>query len=141
MRSVNPSGNMAWSKTTRTLLVSNLQDGIDVYRIGLGERPHWALKLKTTIQNNIPIQVTFGVDDKFAISGSDNGEVRLWKMEAHTSVTAVLRHSNGTSLATSHEVVMQLPFRFDSNTSGGGSTFFWFAEVFQIYSTVLYAAT
>lgn len=86
---------MAWSKTTRTLLVSNLQDGIDVYRIGVGEKPHWALKLHTAIQNNIPIQVTFGVGDKLAISGSDNGEVRLWPMEAHMGVAAVLPHSKG----------------------------------------------
>lgn len=89
------SGNMAWSSTTETLLVWNLANGLDVYR--LADKPIRTGMLKLKIKQNFVIQVAFGGQGKYAISGSDNGEVYLWDFES-TQPTQILSGDSGEFL-------------------------------------------
>ncbi|KAF8324741.1 WD40-repeat-containing domain protein, partial [Amanita rubescens] len=81
-------GNAAWCESTQTLLVWNLCDGIDIYRID--GRPIWIGKLAINISRNMVVQVSFGVEP-FAISGSDRGDIYIWDLKTR-SLQQVLRH-------------------------------------------------
>jgi WD40 repeat protein len=84
-------GNAAWCESTQTLLVWNLCDGIDIYRID--DRPIWIGKLAINISRNMVVQVSFGVEP-FAISGSDRGDIYVWDLKTR-SLQQVLRHDAG----------------------------------------------
>ncbi|KIJ08462.1 hypothetical protein PAXINDRAFT_23072, partial [Paxillus involutus ATCC 200175] len=72
---------MSWSTNTGTLLVYNLDDGMDVYCVSSGQI-HWKKVLPIRIQRNNIKQVDFGWPRGVAISGTDNGEVILWNIDS-----------------------------------------------------------
>ncbi|KAM6491158.1 WD40-repeat-containing domain protein, partial [Amanita muscaria] len=82
-------GNTAWSEESQTLLVWNLYDGIDVYRIDKG--PIWIAKLAMNISRNMVVQMSFVSEPNYAVSGSDNGDVYVWDISTH-SPQQVLHH-------------------------------------------------
>lgn len=83
---------MAWSSLGRAILVDNLCDGIDVYRLHL-EQPTFEQKLLIRApRHHYPQQVVFSQSDQLAISGSDRGVVHVWDVDSGALVQ-VLRHS------------------------------------------------
>lgn len=86
------SGNTAWSPETKLLLVWNLLDGVDVYHVV--EQPVWIRKLRVKVKKNNVKQVEFGWSGKYAMSGSDTGEVYIWDVQLG-SLVATLRHGAG----------------------------------------------
>ena len=86
------SGNTAWSQDARLLLIWNLVDGVDVYHVV--DRPIFVRKLLVKIQRNNVKQVEFAWDGKYALCGSDTGEVHIWDIQKGLHV-ASLRHGNG----------------------------------------------
>ncbi|KAH7918965.1 WD40 repeat-like protein [Leucogyrophana mollusca] len=92
-------GSTAWHEATRTLLVWNLVDGIDVYRFtdNPTNRFGFVRKLRVRIKRNHINLVQLSASGNFAISGSDNGEVYIWDVESGRQ-TQVLGHSKGMVL-------------------------------------------
>lgn len=89
------SGNMAWSAAKRTISVSNLLDGVDIYR--LTERPFFEKRLLVgRIRCNVPQQVGFAQNGELVICGSDKGEVYVWDRTS-SYLLRTLRHG-GTYL-------------------------------------------
>ncbi|EGO28142.1 hypothetical protein SERLADRAFT_433992 [Serpula lacrymans var. lacrymans S7.9] len=88
-------GNTSWWPATRSLLVSNLVDGVDIYRIT--DRPTFIRKLPVRITRNYTKQVHFGWNGALAVCGSDRGEVYLWEVESGTP-HQVLVHGGETEL-------------------------------------------
>ncbi|KAI6137593.1 hypothetical protein BKA82DRAFT_149766 [Pisolithus tinctorius] len=89
-------GATAYHEETRTFLIWNLTDGIDVYR--LSDKPtarlHHVHHLRVTIRCNRICQVQFSLDGLVAITGSDNGQVMLWDIRSG-KLTQSLRHGKG----------------------------------------------
>lgn len=84
------SGNLAWSPARRTISVSNLLDGVDIYR--LTERPFLERRLSVgRIRCNVPQQVGFAQSGELVICGSDKGEIYVWDTTAGYQLKA-LRH-------------------------------------------------
>ncbi|KAI0067493.1 hypothetical protein BV25DRAFT_1795450, partial [Artomyces pyxidatus] len=86
------SGSTAWSSGTRTLIASNLLNGIEIFHIN--DRLTWVRKLEFKIRANYIKQVAFGQQGSLVVSGSDSGEVVLWKVDSG-AVFQTLRHGSG----------------------------------------------
>ncbi|KAI5983196.1 WD40-repeat-containing domain protein [Pisolithus albus] len=86
-------GSTAYHEGSKTLLVWNLIDGIDVYQ--LMDCSLYSLKfvrhLQIQIRRNRICHVQFDLDGKRAITGSDNGQVLIWDVNSGQLVQA-LRH-------------------------------------------------
>ncbi|KAG2092257.1 hypothetical protein BD769DRAFT_1371002, partial [Suillus cothurnatus] len=77
-------GSSAYSDSLGSLLVWNLEDGINVYRLTDNPTCHLLLvrMLHMKIRRNRICDVQFDSTGEFAISGSDNGEVHLWNIDS-----------------------------------------------------------
>ncbi|KAH7918998.1 WD40 repeat-like protein [Leucogyrophana mollusca] len=86
-------GSSSWCEDSKTLLVWNLVDGMDVYQFTDCPTDRFTLvrKLRVKIRINHTNQVDMDSYGKLAINGSDNGEVFLWDMESGEQVQ-VLAH-------------------------------------------------
>lgn len=89
------------------MVVSNLMDGVDVYRVV--DRPQFERRLRVPrIRNNVPQQVCFAQDSQLIVSGSDRGEVYIWESATGTCVQ-VLRHGGASPFIWyDHNVLTQL---------------------------------
>jgi hypothetical protein len=79
------SGSTAYHDGTKNLLVWNLVNGIDVYRLtddhgGRAPRLTYVRPLRVQIRRNRIAQVQFDVDGTTAIAGGDNGQVLTWDL-------------------------------------------------------------
>lgn len=86
------SGNTAWSPETRLLLVWDLVDGMDVYQIV--DRPVFVRKFSMKIMRNNVKQVEFGWHGKYALCGSDTGEVHVWDIQDGVQISS-MQHGDG----------------------------------------------
>ena len=88
------TGNSAWCSKTRSLLVWNLSDSIDIYHIM--DRPALAQKLRLNVARMYAFQVEFAQHGNIVVCGTGRGEVCMW--EANTQqMLSVLAHGHGTS--------------------------------------------
>ncbi|KAG1794228.1 WD40-repeat-containing domain protein, partial [Suillus plorans] len=80
----NRIGSSAYSDSLGSLLVWNLVDGINVYRLTDNPTCHLLLvqTLRIKIRRNRICDVQFDSTGEFAISGSDNGELHLWNIDS-----------------------------------------------------------
>ncbi|KAI6155993.1 hypothetical protein BKA82DRAFT_157279 [Pisolithus tinctorius] len=87
-------GATAYHEETRTFLIWNLTDGIDIYCLSDKLHLHHVCHLQVTIQCNHICQVHLSLDGLVAITGSDNGQVMLWDIHSG-KLTQRLQHSKG----------------------------------------------
>lgn len=87
-------GNSAWDDETQTLLVWNLEDGIDIYHIDNGLNRVGKINMK--IHQNMVIQLEFCNHHSYFISGSDHGDVYIWDVNSQRPYQ-ILHHSPGVS--------------------------------------------
>lgn len=85
---------MAWSRSASLLLVWNLLDGMDVYRIRSQDPPIWVARLSINMRRNIVVQVALESQGRWAICGSDCGEIYVWDIDSQQR-TQVLMHGKG----------------------------------------------
>lgn len=75
------SGESAVSPDGRCLAVTTLQSTVRVYEItATGLALLHDFPSPTDVAGNFPLQVSFAEFQKLLISGSDNGELRLWAL-------------------------------------------------------------
>ena len=67
-------------------------DGVDVYHVV--DRPIFVRKFSIKIQRNNVKQVEFGWHGKYALCGSDTGEVYIWDIQEGVHLMS-LRHGDG----------------------------------------------
>lgn len=86
-------GSTAYHDTTKSLLVWNLHDGVDVYRIcdSPTERLLHVTKLRIKMRDLRICGVQFDTTGSAVIVGGDNGEVSVWSVESAKPVQ-VLSH-------------------------------------------------
>ncbi|KAF8981765.1 hypothetical protein BDQ17DRAFT_1208394, partial [Cyathus striatus] len=85
---------------SHTLLVSNLQDGIDIYAI-LPVQP--LRSLKHAIRSNVPLVVSSALEGELVVVSSDDGLVRVYDQCLGTLVT-LLPHGYVETLVQITEV-------------------------------------
>lgn len=83
---------MAWSPIRRTVLVSNLVDGVDLYKLDQSLCFDKRLVVNR-IRCNVPQQVGFAQNDEVIVCGSDRGEVYLWDSSSDFTFRT-LRHGS-----------------------------------------------
>jgi hypothetical protein len=86
------SGNTSWCASTNTLLVWNLLNGLDVYRISAVLSQ--VLKVPMKIRKNNVKQVSCALEAEHLVTGSDNGEVYVLHSNTGNAVQ-VLNHGPG----------------------------------------------
>jgi hypothetical protein len=95
---LNPfSGFATFSQDQRTLLISNLVNGIDSYSISnvsAGVSPTLLRSFRHPIRCNVPLQVTSGMQGSWVIGGSDDGSVRIFDQRSG-ELLKCLRHGDG----------------------------------------------
>jgi len=76
-------GSTAYHESAAKLLVWNLLDGVDIYRLTDQPTSHlvFVRKLRVKIRRNQINRVQFDVSGTKAICGGDNGEVSVWDIE------------------------------------------------------------
>jgi hypothetical protein len=88
---VHLSGHATLSADERMLIVSNLQDGVDIYSMP----PVQLLRsFKHAISVNVPLQVHSALQGALTLAGSDDGTVRLFEQRTG-QVSELLPHGNG----------------------------------------------
>ncbi|KAI6004758.1 hypothetical protein EDD15DRAFT_2155447, partial [Pisolithus albus] len=91
-------GSTAYNDTTQSLLVWNLHDGVDIYRICDSPTERllhvWKLRLQTRDLRICGVQ--FDVTGSTAIVGGDNGEVSVWNIDSAKPMQ-VLSHGKVTA--------------------------------------------
>lgn len=93
---------MAWSPKKRTILVSNLVNGVDLYK--LEEDLFFDRRLLVgRIRRNVPQQIGFAQNDEVIVCGSDRGEVYLWDESSNFSLQT-LRHGSESHLSRSGSI-------------------------------------
>ena len=99
---VTCSGSTAYHDMTKSLLVWNLHDGVDFYRIcdSPTERLLHVQKLRIKTRDLRICGVQFDVSGRTAIVGGDNGEVCIWDIESAKPMQ-VLSHGKGLFFFTS----------------------------------------
>jgi len=99
---VTCSGSTAYHDMTKSLLVWNLHDGVDFYRIcdSPTERLLHVQKLRIKTRDLCICGVQFDVSGRTAIVGGDNGEVCIWDIESAKPMQ-VLSHGKGLFFFTS----------------------------------------
>ncbi|EJD33574.1 WD40 repeat-like protein [Auricularia subglabra TFB-10046 SS5] len=91
---ISRSGEAALSSDGRYLTITNLASAVQVHEIlpsGIRLWKEFASPARSS--NNFPTQTCFAEFQKLVISGSDNGEVRLWN--AQTNERFALSHGGG----------------------------------------------
>ena len=91
------SGYATFSQDQRTLLISNLVNGIDSYAIAgvsPGLSPALVQSFRHPIRTNVPLQVTSAMQGNWVISGSDDGSVRIFDQRSGELLKS-LHHSDG----------------------------------------------
>ena len=91
-------GYSAYHEQQRILLIWNLEDGCDIYRL-TDHHPYSLIhlhRLSCRVRQNHICQVQFDLNGRVAITGSDNGEVMLWDV-ALGKLVQVLHHGKGSS--------------------------------------------
>lgn len=85
---------MTWSAEARRLLIWNLEDGVDVFRLHDDGQIRHQRKLGVSIKRNF-VKITDLVQHgQMAVSGTDKGELNVW--DAETGVVAqTLIHGSG----------------------------------------------
>ncbi|RDB29242.1 Vegetative incompatibility protein HET-E-1 [Hypsizygus marmoreus] len=84
-------GNAALSVDERTLIVSNLKDGIDTYSLP----PRQPLRsFRHSISCNVPLSVCSTLDGALILAGSDDGYPRIYDQRLGT-LSQTLPHSQG----------------------------------------------
>ncbi|KAI6001909.1 WD40-repeat-containing domain protein [Pisolithus albus] len=84
-------GSTAYHEGTKTLLVWNLVDGVDVYQL-MDCSPYslnYIRHLQIQVRQNRICHVQFDSDGKKAITGSDNGQVLIWDVSSGQAVQAL----------------------------------------------------
>ncbi|KIM59658.1 hypothetical protein SCLCIDRAFT_100030, partial [Scleroderma citrinum Foug A] len=77
-------GSTAYHDTSKSLLIWNLHDGVDLYRIcdSPTEQLLHVQKLRIKTRDLCICGVQFDVSGRTAIVGGDNGEVCIWDIES-----------------------------------------------------------
>lgn len=73
-------GHAALSSDKKRIALTNLGDGVDIYSLG---RSHPDMRLKhppLSEEKNIPVQVSWLRDGAAVVSGSSDGDVRIWEI-------------------------------------------------------------
>ncbi|KAI6143929.1 WD40-repeat-containing domain protein [Pisolithus tinctorius] len=113
-------GSMAYHDATKTLLVWNLVDGFDAYR--LVDKPNNCLlhfrHFRVKIRRNRICHIQFDLDGKTAITGSDNGRVVIWDISTGQQVQ-VLHHSEDLHVV---QVVNYHALQFTKHYIASGSS-------------------
>lgn len=89
---VFPSGFATYSFDQRSILVSNLVNGIDAYAVSPSMR--LIQSYRHSIRCNVPLQVTTALQGAWIVGGSDDGSVRLFD-QATGQLIQCLRHGDG----------------------------------------------
>ena len=72
------SGSLAWSRKTRRLLIWNLLDGMDLYRLHETGHLEYIRTFQSDIEHHVIKLVDFVQDEQLVASGTDRGEIILW---------------------------------------------------------------
>ena len=89
------SGHAAFSRDQRTLLISNLVNGIDAYMLSaVSSSMQNQQSFRYAIRCNVPLQVTTAMQGSWVISGSDDGTVRLYDQRSAEMIKC-LHHADG----------------------------------------------
>lgn len=89
------SGHAVFSRDQRTLLISNLVNGIDAYILSaVSESLQNQQSFRYAIRCNVPLQVTTAMQGNWVISGSDDGTVRLYDQRS-AELIKCLNHADG----------------------------------------------
>lgn len=85
------SGHATITPDARTLIVSNLKDGVDTYSIP----PRQPLRsFRHPVRCNVPLLVTTALQGDIVISGGDDGDVKIFEQRSG-QLSTHLRHGNG----------------------------------------------
>ncbi|KAI6095173.1 hypothetical protein EDD16DRAFT_1439248, partial [Pisolithus croceorrhizus] len=86
-------GSTAYHEASQLLLVWNLVDGVDIYRLAYQPMSslHHIRHLRLKIRRNYICHVQFDSDGKVAITGTDNGQILLWDVNSG-QLAQVLHH-------------------------------------------------
>ncbi|KIK22686.1 hypothetical protein PISMIDRAFT_68992, partial [Pisolithus microcarpus 441] len=86
-------GSTAYHESSQLLLVWNLVDGVDIYRLVCQPTSslHHVRHLRLKIRRNYICHVQFDSNGKVAITGTDNGQVLLWDIDSG-QLAQVLHH-------------------------------------------------
>ncbi|KIK10702.1 hypothetical protein PISMIDRAFT_124037 [Pisolithus microcarpus 441] len=91
------SGHAALSFDTKRIALTNLGDGVDIYSLGKSY-PDLRIKNRPASQNqNVPVQVSWLSDGGAVVSGSSDGDVRIWATSSGELLQS-LEHKGKTSL-------------------------------------------
>ncbi|KII96096.1 hypothetical protein PLICRDRAFT_96851 [Plicaturopsis crispa FD-325 SS-3] len=111
------SGSSALSPDRHAIIVTNLQDGLDMYPVGLSQISHH-YPYAPDPTNNVPVSVAFLHEGQHVVCGSNYGEVCIWNTETEErfqtlphagQLPHVLLHTFLNCLqATSLDVLMQV---------------------------------
>ncbi|KIK31323.1 hypothetical protein PISMIDRAFT_5803 [Pisolithus microcarpus 441] len=71
-------GHAAPSPDARRIALTNLGDGVDVYSLGKSYPDLWIKHRPVSEDRNIPMQVSWLFNGAAVISGSSDGDVRIW---------------------------------------------------------------
>lgn len=88
-----------FSSDQRTLLVSNLINGVDAYLVSaVSSSLQNHQSFRYIVRRNVPLQVTTAMQGNWVISGGDDGSVRVFDQRSATIIKC-LRHADGMSSA------------------------------------------
>lgn len=120
-----PSGYATISQDQRSLLISNLVNGIDSYTIcgvSPGLSPTWVQSFRHPIRSNVPLQITSAMQGNWVISGSDDGSVRVFDQRSG-ELLKCLHHGDGTQCQNARVLIFLPAYCLCSQltcTSGSG---------------------
>lgn len=98
------SGYATFSADQRSLLISNLVNGIDSYLISgvsPGVPPTLQQTFRHPLRKNVPLQITSALQGDWVIGGSDDGSIRIFDQRSRELLKA-LHHGEGTQPTFMH---------------------------------------
>ncbi|KIJ10017.1 hypothetical protein PAXINDRAFT_86648 [Paxillus involutus ATCC 200175] len=119
------SGHAALSPDEKTVLLSNLCNGADLYSFN-GSHPHMCLKygMASDVTKNVPLQVTFINKGEHAACGSSEGIVSIWNL-CLGKCLQVLEHGGAFKFLCLYHSVLTSMQGHVVQTLAVSSTFSW----------------
>ncbi|TFK58533.1 WD40 repeat-like protein [Pluteus cervinus] len=88
-------GNMTWSEPTSRLLIWNLEDGVDIYRLQNPQRlPVYVASFRVRMDTmSVPVQMCCSSRHSLALCGSNLGALHLWDITSNTHRQTIIHES------------------------------------------------